>query len=299
METARIAKALDGNKPYQLRARATLPILVRQAHACAKITYGVLAAELGMSNPRTLNYPLGSIGKALVKLSKEWKEEIPVIQCLVVNQGTGLPGDGIGWFVRDVGEFKGLSRRKQRAIVDGVLARVFAYARWNEVLTAFGLTPIFDDYKAIVDAAAKYKVGGESNFHKALKRYVAENPKVVGLPSRARPGKEEYPLPSGDTIDVFFSYSSVRTAVEVKSRISDYADIARGLFQCVKYRAVLRACIVAEISEDSCEAILGLEGALPDELRKLAMLLGVQVIENVEVPQGKGKQECDGMLSRR
>lgn len=284
METARIAQSLSGGKPYQIRARAALPILVRQAHAGARITYGTLAAELDMPNPRTLNYPLGSIGTALEQLSKKWKQKIPVLQCLVVNQDTGLPGEGVGWFVRDIGEFKGLSRRKQRAIVEGVLAEVFAYPRWNKVLAALGLQPISDDFKSVVDAAAKYQAGGESEEHKALKRYVAENPRIIDLPSRAGPGEQEHSLPSGDSVDVFFLHASVRTAVEVKSRISVGADIARGLFQCIKYRAVLRACIVAENSEDSCDAILVLGRALPAELTTLATILGVKVVENVKVP---------------
>lgn len=78
------------------------------------MSYAALAAELRISNPRTLNYPLGSIGTVLESLSKEWKEEIPAIQCLVVNQNSGLPGNGIGWFVRDVAEFKSLTLRQQK-----------------------------------------------------------------------------------------------------------------------------------------------------------------------------------------
>lgn len=281
METAKVARSLEGDELYQQRARIALPILVRQAHAVAKIYYAQLAAELGMSNPRTLNYPLGSIGTALELLSKEWKQEIPQIQCLVVNQATELPGEGVGWFVRDIGEFKGLPLRKRQAIVDAVLAKVFAYPRWNEVLDAFGLKPAATGYKAVIELAARYQAGGESDLHKALKRYVAENPRVVGLPIRAGVGELEYPLPSGDSIDVFFSYASVRTAVEVKSRISDHADITRGLFQCVKYRAILSACVAAENSDDSTDAVLVLEGRLPDDLRALRNILDVKVVENV------------------
>lgn len=65
MDTAKIAKPISGDKLYQERARATLPLLVRQAHAGSPIRYGELAAELGMPNPRNLNYVLGSIGKAM------------------------------------------------------------------------------------------------------------------------------------------------------------------------------------------------------------------------------------------
>lgn len=284
METALVAKAFDGNALYQQRARAALPILVRQAHAGVKIVYGDLAAELGMSNPRTLNYPLGCIGTALGLLSKEWNEDIPMINCLAVNRTTDLPGQGVGWFVRDKGEFKKLPRRQQHAIVDAALADVFAYPRWNRVLDAFGLKPAVTGYKAVIDSAARYRGKGESELHKALKKYVSKHPGVVGLAARSGPGKEEFDLPSGDSVDVLFSYAGVQTAVEVKSRISEYADIVRGLFQCVKYRAVLKAWIGAENGDDSADAVLVLEGDFPDDLRPLRSILDVRVVDNVRVP---------------
>ena len=61
-ETAKKASHMQGDKPYQKYACAALPLLVRQAKARKPITYGSLAKELGMPNPRHLNYPLGSIG---------------------------------------------------------------------------------------------------------------------------------------------------------------------------------------------------------------------------------------------
>jgi hypothetical protein len=281
METARVARAIDGDELYQQRARAALPILVRQAHAGAKIYYAELASELKMPNPRTLNYPLGSIGTALEELSKEWGEKIPAIQCLVVNQDTGLPGEGIGWFVRDIGEFKALPLRNRRAIVDGVLANVFAYPRWNEVLKAFDLKPLDTGYAQTLEAASHYQGGGESEAHVALKRYVAAHPRVVNLPARTPAGMIEHPLASGDSLDVYFATPGLRLAVEVKSRISPPADIVRGLFQCVKYRAVLTAMIAVENSSDSSDAVLVLEGALPADLQVMRTILGVTVIENV------------------
>jgi hypothetical protein len=286
METAKLAKALDGNQKYQQRARAALPMLVQLAHAGRGITYGELAAPLGMANPRTLNYPLGCVGQALEALSKKWGEPIPVIQCLVVNQATGLPGAGVGWFVRDKGEFASLTRRQQRAIIAGIHAEVFAYPRWLDVLVALGLDPVRTDFSEAVEEAAHYRAGGESEQHKALKRFVAEHPEVIGLPGRARQGTEEYPLPSGDSIDVFFSHGGVQTAVEVKSRISPESDIVRGLFQCVKYRAVLEARInIDAANTDVVNVALVLENALPAHLEELRRLLGVTVFENVRVNQ--------------
>ena len=77
METAQIAEPLTGNKLYQQRARKALPLLIRQAQAEEPITYENLAFELEMSNPRNLNYVLGSIGKALKNLSESWGESVP------------------------------------------------------------------------------------------------------------------------------------------------------------------------------------------------------------------------------
>jgi hypothetical protein len=139
-------------------------------------------------------------------------------------------------------------------------------------------------YEKLVESAAAYGGGGETNLHKDLKRYVAENPTVVGLPLHTTPGQQEYALPSGDSVDVFFSHAANRLAVEVKSRISPKADIVRGLFQCIKYRAVLCACIAADGSDETADALLVLEGALPGELNALRQRLNVRVIDNIRIP---------------
>ena len=61
-KTAQVASAIHGSGLYHQRARKALPLLVRQAEAGEQIFYGDLACELGISNPRVLNYPLGAIG---------------------------------------------------------------------------------------------------------------------------------------------------------------------------------------------------------------------------------------------
>ena len=74
------AQLLSGDKLYQQRARAALPLLVRQARIREVIVYSDLAHQLGMSNARNLNYVLGYVGEALRELSGEWGEQIPPIQ---------------------------------------------------------------------------------------------------------------------------------------------------------------------------------------------------------------------------
>jgi hypothetical protein len=280
LDTAQIAQPISGDKLYQERARAALPLLVRQAEAGTSILYSDLAAELGMPNPRNLNFVLGSIGQSLENLAAEWGEKIPPIQCLVVNKDTGLPGEGIGWFILKKDEFAAMPLRQRREIVQAELQRVFAYGRWREVLDALDLEPVDSDLAEIVAAARSFHGGGESEAHKKLKEYVANNPQIVGL-SPGTKGEPECPLLSGDCLDVSFVRKSLLVAVEVKSAISPEPDIARGIFQCVKYLAVMEAILIANSQPPNARAVLVLEGKLPSKLVELKNKLGVEVIEGV------------------
>ncbi len=279
--TAEIAAPLGGDKLYQERARAALPLLVRQAIAAKPIFYSALADELGMPNPRNLNYVLGSIGQAMVRLSKQWKTKVPPIQCLVVNKATGLPGEGIGWFLITKEGFGKLPLRRRREIVQAELQHIYAYPHWNEVLDELELDQAETDFTNEVAKAASGFGGGESAAHKKLKEYVANNPHVIGLPKKTPVGATEYGLPSGDFLDVSFKSKKTWIAVEVKSKISDQADIVRGIFQCVKYQAVLDAVLLSESKEQDANAILVLESKLPRHLLPLCNLLGVEVIDGV------------------
>jgi hypothetical protein len=285
-ETARVAKPIEGDSLYQERARCAFPLLVRQAEAGRPIFYGDLAEELGMPNARNLNYPLGSIGHTLEKLSKAWKEKIPPLQSLVINRNTGVPGEGVGWFLRAWGDFADLPSRKRREVVAGAHSIIFAYPRWREVLRAVALKPAPHKFSRAVREAAVLPPsgkgqGGEGERHRALKLFVARCPSVIGLPGSTPTGRVESPLPSGDSLDVFFAHGSTWIAAEVKTALSPEADLIRGLFQCIKYRAVMEAMQAAEGRPRAARAILVLEARLPPSLVPLRNTLGVEVCEEV------------------
>ncbi len=126
METAKIAEPISGDKLYQQRARKAFPVLVRQALAGTAITYEDLAEELEMPNPRNLNYVLGSIGNAINNLKEEWEEDIPPIQCLVINKNNGLPGEGISWFISDKNTYKKLPKKQKQQVVNAEHIKIFA-----------------------------------------------------------------------------------------------------------------------------------------------------------------------------
>lgn len=278
-ETAKIAEPLSGEKLYQKRARKALPILVREAQAQNTIYYSDLALELGMPNPRNLNYVLGSIGQALESLSDEWDEDIPPIQCVVINKHTGLPGEGIGWFITHKVDFRKLPLEAQQELVWAQLRKVFEYPKWPAVLKAFGLS---SDYAKVLHEAAASGGRGESKQHQALKEYVRKHPEVLQLPDSAGEGATEFHLPSGDILDVLFRVGDDWQAAEVKSAISDVPDLVRGMFQCVKYRAVIKAYQATQYLPQSVRVVLVLEGKLPAHLINMKHLLDIEIIEDVK-----------------
>lgn len=280
METSQVSEPITGDKLYQQRARKALPLLVRQAHAGEPITYENLADELGMPNPRNLNYVLGSIGQTLIALAKEWQQDIPPIQCLVVNKNTGLPGEGISEFFGTLADYKRLAKRQRRQIVDAELAKIYGFPKWFKVLEFFGLAPSSTGFNGLLEQARQFRGGGEGAAHKALKAYISENPQLLGLPHSLAPGQQEYALPSGDRLDVFFEYRGEHIGVEVKPLSSDAVDITRGLYQCIKYQAVMEAVQGANGHKKCVRTVLVLAGKLSQPLVALKNVLGVEVIEH-------------------
>lgn len=272
--TARVALPFDqGDKRYQQRARAALPLLVRQAQAHQTIVYEDLAKELGM-RPRNLNYVLGSIGQALIELGERLGQEIPPIQCLVVNKRTSLPGEGVEHFIN--GSDSTGTPKQQDAAIQEQIKKVFAYTRWSQVLAEFLIQPAPEDFSQLVKQAVETRGrGGESDQHRKLKEYVAAHPEAIGYPEFSH-GTMEYQLPSGDKLDVLFCQNNRWIAVEVKSHISSDGDLVRGVFQCVKYQAVLEALLRSTAQEGRVETLLVTTCPLPDQVHGLKEKLGVQ-----------------------
>lgn len=283
METGERTKSGFGNgsKPYQRRAKEALPILVRQAKAGQPIYYSDLAAEMGMKNPRNLGLILGALGGELECLSQTWSHgRVPPIQCLVVNRKHGIPGTGIGWFFRRRGDFKKTSLREQRRVASIALSEVFAYPRWDDVLRRYEFPPIELATEATLLREARASVTrngqGEGDLHNAMKSYVASHAELFGVPATLR-GHIEYPFASGDCLDVLFKSRSELVGVEVKGPVSDDLDISRGLFQCVKYQALLEAEQRLLQRPLRCRMVLALCRALPASLLQRQLVLGVTV----------------------
>lgn len=286
--TANVAKPMDSSgELYQRRAFAALPLLVRQAAAGQTIFYSALAAELGMDNPRNLNFVLGSVGASLAELSRAWASSIPPLQALVVNKATRLPGEGFVEFVPDPESYKAASPRLKRQIIAGLLTDVFRFSRWNDVLQYFGapLPPPPDIPQMLPSGLARAFGGaGESPMHQSFKEYVARNPSLFGLSHVTV--EIEHSFPSGDAVDVLFTTANAVVAVEVKSYISPDEDILRGVFQCVKYAALLEATVSLARAPVEARVVLALERSVPPSVLPIANTLGIEFVQNVRPTEG-------------
>ena len=194
-----------------------------------------------MPNARNLNHVLGAVGYELKALSQKWKENVPPIECLVINKANKTPGRGIG-FHMPVDEFQRLTALGKRQVLRDLNRDIFGYPKWDDVLQHFKLSPIIPaiGLEAIATKARYGEGGGETDDHRLLKFYIAENPRVMGLPEKPI-GKVEFVFPSADEIDVLFKYPSKWVGVEVKGINSDDSDMMRGIFQCVKYQGLMEA----------------------------------------------------------
>lgn len=154
------------------------------------------------------------------------------------------------------------------------------YAKENPSLAAVGQT--------VQDA--EFGGPGEGPSHKTLKEYIHEVAARV-CKARVKRRQMEYPLKSGDSVDVSAWNARKIWHIEVKSHTSNDKDIERGIYQSIKYAAAGEAEVKAgnpaerdphSVPDDlhypsKVESLLVVEIKVSRKLRELADKLGVRV----------------------
>ena len=121
--------------------------------------------------------------------------------------------------------------------------------------------------------------GGEGEEHKALKEYICQHPESINYKD-VDFAETEHILPSGDRLDVYFELSDgTHVAIEVKPGISPDQDIARGVFQCVKYYAVMDALRNIECKDYEIKVLLVTAGKISSQNKVLVEELDVEYVE--------------------
>lgn len=284
-----------GDRWTDERARQALPILIRLAKAARRITYGELNQEIASVfgvKPRTkprYGGVLGKVGNVLRKLGKEWGVDIPPINVLVVNANDGVPGPGFDPFLeRYVATHmqERLTKNNEAAMLERATEAVFDYPGWDDVARYFGLNIDNEilEYHPISLAKPSPVQGGESRNHRMLKEYVAVHPELFRDYGTFPAGEVEYLLLSGDQVDVLFRTEYLTLAVEVKTAEAGPGELTRGIFQCVKYRAVLRAMHAVASELVAVKAVLVTPKAVTGEHKAAACRLDVR-LKTVRMPR--------------
>jgi hypothetical protein len=249
------------------------------------VTYGTVAKllEERLRIPRIFPIHIGRVAGDLMDQIESIENDAPPINALIARSN-GIPGKGFGGYYnrlwRGYGEpyWENLSHNRRLDVIGDVRAAVRRYPKWIAVYrnlynTDPATTPRakrFAEKDGKPPETARPK--GESIEHRKLKKWAAENPKALGLPNTME-GTIELGVLSGDRIDVVFSDGKDFVAVEVKSVHSGEDDWQRGIYQCVKYRAVLEAQQKPVVS--AVRAILLTEEPVSADLKERARDLGI------------------------
>ena len=277
-------------------SRLAFPILLWVAQRCLTLTYKELAQALATEHGEEIKgrmtlygHPPGKIGFALRRLSDEWGDEIPPLGAVVVNAATRLPGSGADLFLRrylNQTARKRLTRGNRRECTLEVIEAIHDYPDWKKVAAHFGiskLTPVdgleVQEKPIRVPRITTSFRGGEGDEHRHLKEWVKENPLAISRFGTFQVGRTEEPLASGDQLDVYFHNRELRLGVEVKAFNAPEAELFRGIFQCVKYRATLRAMQLAEGDIPNAQTVLIVQRPLVGDIRRLARRLRVEWID--------------------
>jgi hypothetical protein len=226
----------------------------------------------------------GRIGDAMVETSALWKLDIPPLNSIIVNRRTGVPGDGCDWYLKKFLRVRrALSDADRANLAKATHEKVHNFRHWDRLLREYGMTVVGPGPTPKVRRRTKlhhsgWSNEGESQAHKRLADLIAKEPALLGLKRKLPKGIRECYLASADRPDVVFRLRHETLAVEVKSYLSNDADLERGVFQCVKYRAVLKAEQTALGQVPNSWAVLVTGRPIPDSVREFARLLDVRCI---------------------
>ena len=225
---------------------------------------------------------VGPIAEAAQENLRKHTPSAPVLNVLLVRKDTRKPGSGAQIQLSKRFPNRRWLKKKDahkhylwEQVVSKAIEEVYAYPDWERLYK--------DIYKKNYKSDPLYAKGlekdglsrgrrGEGNNHKSLRLWVKDNPERIVKRFHGVRTETEVELRSGDRVDVVLYGESETIAIEVKSRDSNWADLQRGIYQCVKYKAVLRA----QDDRLPIESWLITESGLDGDLKALARKLGIK-----------------------
>lgn len=302
---ARYASTNENLLKYALEP--TFRWLITAALDGTVITYGEIKQKLedDISLSTIFTTRIGFVVGSLIEKIQDKVEDAPLINTLVVNQTDRQPSKGAGGFMADrfgKPRLKAKDAKTKYPLLwekcfQRASAEVYGYSpeQWSNIYTkVFGatLTPqrIKKERKERKEGTERDGIftgrnqgaGGEGEFHRSLRLWIRDHPAAVHSSFADAETETELDLDSGDRVDVAYKCADRIVLLEVKSRISNAADLLRGVYQCIKYRAVREAMAVRH--KPIIETYLVTETELPSDI---AALLRIHKIKHFLAPQDR------------
>ena len=272
-----------------LKMHAARPLAQWLIHAAKRrtlMTYGEakhrLETETGFDTifSPMMGVPAGELMNRILAV----KSDCPPLNILLVRQEDRMPGKGAGPFMAvylsderlRAPEFRKTNTDEWRLACDDIATDIYAFEGWDRAYRrAFRErlpAPVLP--KGREKDGISHRRKGEGPKHKALRLWVKDNPGAIRPAYGAFQTQTEFLLDSADRVDVVYRGPSSTVAIEVKSSDSDNADLRRGVFQCIKYRAVMEAMDIR--SDPKIISILVTQTRLPGELKDLLRQHGIR-----------------------
>ena len=262
-----------------------IPVLIRWAQTSWDRThyYSDLTKAIGLKTNQ-IGKMMGEVQLILNKYFESIGSDKNItLNALVVNKSKKLPSDGFFFVVQN---YSKLSPDSKRGEVMKLNKAAHEYKHWDDMLKALHLKParIFTDEEVHHLKTGFFGSGGEGEEHKAIKEFIMCHPSTVNKNWKVIQSSTEELLPSGDRLDVFFVLKDDRhVAIEVKPSTSSDDDVTRGIFQCIKYKAVMDAARALDNGQYDTETMLIIAGSMSEANRLLANDLHVHYIEQFKM----------------
>ena len=270
--------------------------LIGAAHERHTIKYGEAKKrfEKELDFTTVFSILMGKPAGHLMDLIFQYNPNAPLLNTLLVSQHDDLPSDGAGPYLAEYFNDQRLAENNAKKRYPNLWRRasdlakqsVYAFKSWPEVYEEVFEQPYITDPQVVQrragtdgaerDGLPRGRVGEGEN-HRALRLWVKHNPAKVLPTLRNVRGETEVVLLSGDRVDVVYYAPGVTWALEVKSRDSNDADLMRGVYQCVKYHAVMLAMDTRD--DAKVKAALVTEDNLPGYIAAIARHLGIRHIK--------------------
>ena len=259
--------------------------LIGAAGRDTTIAYGDAASRLEKECGFSPVFPALRMGKTAAALQyaiHARDPSAPLLNVLLVRKGTGLPGSGAQDFL--VARYPDEPRLGENGVDEAYPDLWARYARlaieeahrydgwealYEQLFGSYVPDPFYDSPRRRTGGGD----GGEGPNHKALREWVQDHPECIDKRLRDVDAETEVELLSGDRVDVVYRTPRQIVTIEVKSRDSNWPDLQRGIYQCVKYRAVMEA--QEEGSGSPVRSLLVTESALPADLERIVKRLDV------------------------